>query len=363
MRALEPALLVDTGAGVLVDANAGGWRALGLEPETAAAPLALDRAMPALQRLRQIAAAGEAVCATGRASQERLIFWTPRGIAILLCRVETAEDGLVSVTVEGSPREPAPVAPADHRAPARPGLPAAVGRDAWLAHELRTPLSAVIAYAEILKDEHFGPLGSARYCGYARDIYDGARHALGVVDSILRGDPSDPPAALAFCDLDPARIVESCLAVVRPLAERAGLQMEATCAPRLPRIVADELTLKQMLLNLLANAIKFARPGDRVTVTIAYDGAGPLTLSVADTGPGMTGGATCGTAGRDGPGPRPAAVAGAGRRQRRQHRHCQRTRPRHLRHHHLRRGPRGAGVRGRRITAPSRAARAASSRE
>jgi signal transduction histidine kinase len=296
MRALEPAFLVDAAAGVLLGANAGGWRALGLEPEATAPPIVLDRAMPALHRLRQIAVAGSSPCAAGRANQERLIFWTPRGIQVLFCLVETDEDGLLSVTVEGNPRERAPVAFNGGHAPRHPGLPSAVGRDAWLAHELRTPLSAVIAYAEILKDEHFGPLGSARYRGYARDIYDGARHALGVVDSILRGDPSDQPAALAFCDLDPAGIVESCLAVVRPLAERAGLQMEATCAPRLPRVVADELTLKQMLLNLLANAIKFARPGDRVTVAAAYDGAGPLVLSVADTGPGMASGASCGKA-------------------------------------------------------------------
>ena len=160
--------------------------------------------------------------------------------------------------------------------------------DAWLAHELRTPLSAVIAYAEILKDEHFGPLASARYKGYARDIYDSARHALGVVDSMLRGDPSRsvvPP--LAFAELEPVRVVESCLTVVRPLAERAGLVLGVQYVPHLPRIVADELSLKQMLLNLLANAIKFARPGDHVTIAVACEGRAALHISVIDTGPGM----------------------------------------------------------------------------
>jgi signal transduction histidine kinase len=156
-----------------------------------------------------------------------------------------------------------------------------------VAHELRTPLSAVIAYAEILKDEHFGPLASARYKGYARDIYESARHALGVVDSLLRADPTSslvPPLAVA--ELEPARVVESCLAVVRPLAERAGLALTAELAMDLPRLVADELSLKQMLLNLLANAIKFARPGDRVTIAVAGDDGG-LDICVADTGPGM----------------------------------------------------------------------------
>src|SRR6185312_12905320 len=77
------------------------------------------------------------------------------------------------------------------------------------------------------------------------------------------------------------------LTVVRPLAERAGLVLGMQYAPHLPRIVADELSLKQMLLNLLANAIKFARPGDRVTVAVACDSGDALRISVVDTGPGM----------------------------------------------------------------------------
>jgi signal transduction histidine kinase len=227
-------------------------------------------------------------------SLETLTFWTARGVASWLCQLAVDDAGLVTIMVSLPPAKAgaahADIVRRNGHAAALPKLPPEVGRDAWLAHELRTPLSAIIAYAELLKDEHFGPLGSTRYRGYARDIHEGARHALGVVDSMLRGHPVREPAALSFCDLDLTGIVESCLAVVRPLAERAGLEMGMTCTPRLPRIVADERTLKQMLLNLLANAVKFARPGDRVTVTVAYDGAGPLRLSVVDTGPGMAGG-------------------------------------------------------------------------
>jgi signal transduction histidine kinase len=190
-----------------------------------------------------------------------------------------------------------------------------VALDAWLAHELRTPLSAVIAYAEILKDEHFGPIANVRYKGYARDIYDSARHALSVVDSLLRGDPSRsivPP--LAFAELEPVRVVESCLTVARPLAERAGLVLGAQYAQHLPRIVADELSLKQMLLNLLANAIKFARTGDHVTIAVAYDGGGALHISVADTGPGMEGGehASCTMSGQPATAKREGAGLGLG---------------------------------------------------
>ncbi len=163
-----------------------------------------------------------------------------------------------------------------------------VALDAWLAHELRTPLSAVIAYAEILKSEHFGPIANPRYKSYACDIYDSARHALGVVDSMLQGDRARTALpTLSFADLDPAAVVEGCLTVARPLAERAGLELAADVPAHLPRIVADELALRQMLLNLLSNAIKFARAGDRVAVRVVYTCDGPLTISVTDTGPGM----------------------------------------------------------------------------
>jgi two-component system, cell cycle sensor histidine kinase PleC len=299
-----PAFVIDVGAGILLGANAGGWRAWGLEPATAAPPLAVDCAMPALQRLREIASAAGGVSS----GPEALTFWTPRGIVRLICQFEAGPAPGATVTVrvlDTGPalalREEAADRPADvgientersgllnGHAGKRKGWPPEVALDAWLAHELRTPLSAVIAYAEILKDEHFGPLINARYKGYARDIYESARHALGVVDSMLRGDASRsvvPP--LAFADLEPVGVVESCLTVARPLAERAGLVLGAQYGPHLPRIVADEQSLKQMLLNLLANAIKFARPGDRVTLAVAYDGGGPLRISVADTGPGM----------------------------------------------------------------------------
>jgi signal transduction histidine kinase len=163
-----------------------------------------------------------------------------------------------------------------------------VALDAWLAHELRTPLSAVIAYAEILKNEHFGPLANPRYRTYAQHIYDSARHALGVADSMLRGDRARTALpSLAFVDLDPRDVVEGSLTVARPLAERAGLTLGVEMPQRLPRIVADEQSLRQMLLNLLSNAVKFSRRGDRVTVQVAHDGDGPLTISVADTGPGI----------------------------------------------------------------------------
>jgi signal transduction histidine kinase len=283
-----PHFTIDAGSGSLVAANAAGWRAWGREALNVASPVVLDAAMPALMRLRELLHAGDV-----SRTAETLTFWTARGLLVIRCALEadTAAGARVRVKALEVPTAPrgAQGAAIDcaHSQPRGGTETFPVALDAWLAHELRTPLSAIIAYAEILKDEHFGPLASARYKGYARDIYESARHGLGVVDSLLRGDPTRslvPPLAVA--ELEPARVVESCLTVVRPLAERAGLVLLAEFAPDLPRVVADELSLKQMLLNLLANAIKFARVGDRVTIAVVRAGAG-LDICVADTGPGM----------------------------------------------------------------------------
>jgi hypothetical protein len=296
-RATRTVLLLDAHAGLLLDATPAGWDAWGLDGTTASPPIAIDCAMPALQRLRELAGV------EARRTTEALLltFWTARGLARLLCNVEPGEAAgrgramLVTVLQRSPPcaaHAEGTTAPAQAPTPdlgrGGRGADLDVGLDAWLAHELRTPLSAVIAYAEILKSEHFGPIANPRYKSYACDIYNSARHALGVVDSMLQGDRARTALPmLSFADLDPAAIVEGCLTVVRPLAERAGLELAADVPAELPRIVADEFALRQMLLNLLSNALKFARAGDRVTVRVAYACDGPLTISVADTGPGM----------------------------------------------------------------------------
>lgn len=277
-----PVFEVDAAAGTILGANPAGWQAWGLDPAAVVPPVAIDRAMPALERLRAIPAEHEPKSHQG----EPLTFWTACGLLHLVCQVEVTGPG-ACFAVRGIRPESATDIAAPAREAEHDGSAHDIALPARLAHELRTPISAVIAYAEVLKDEHFGPLANARYRAYARDIYQSARHALGVVDAML-GDPSQAGVRqLAFADLDPALVVEGCVAVARPLADGAGLTLEADYAPGLPRVIADEVSLRQMLLNLLTNAIKFARPGDRVRVAVACREDGPLDITVADTGPGM----------------------------------------------------------------------------
>jgi two-component system, cell cycle sensor histidine kinase PleC len=276
-----PAFEVDAAAGVILGANAAGWRAWGLDPAAVRPPLPVDRAMPAFARLGDLAARGED---TGQ--DETLTFWTARGVLQMACRVEALGAG-AHFAVRSVRPEPSRVVASSRPETEREGRIGDVALTARLAHELRTPLSAVIAYAEVLKDEHFGPLANARYLSYARDIYQSARHALGVVDAMLGGARQPGERELTFTDLEPAVVTEGCVALARPLAEGAGLELEANYASGLPRLIADEVSLRQMLLNLLTNAIKFARPGDRVAVAVACQEGGPLHITVADTGPGM----------------------------------------------------------------------------
>jgi signal transduction histidine kinase len=271
-----PAFVIDVVAGALVAANAAARQVWGLAGGDSGGAVVLDRAMPALGRL---------ACASRSPHGETLTFWTARGLLRLRGSVEpvASEPGryLVRGLSGGTAR-----AAEEESAGSRPLAPQFLAR---LAHEVRTPLSAAIAYAEVLKDEHFGPLGNARYREYAHTIHDSARLALSVVDGMLATDAGGTGLPeLALRDLDPVGVIDTCVAVARPLAERAGLDLVASFDPRTPRVIADEVSLKQMLLNLITNAIKFARPGDRVTLGTVYGIDGSLRIEVADTGPGMS---------------------------------------------------------------------------
>jgi signal transduction histidine kinase len=299
------AFTLDAARGVVVEATPQALALWGLQP--AALPAAVDRAMPALRQL------GRLPCGRPVRSHEHLTLWTRRGVHQVYCSIRRIGAGELVFAIEVL--EDRGRAHAARRATAN-GMAPTQGEhmaSARLAHELRTPLSAVIAYAEVLKDEHFGLLGNARYRDYARNIYDSARHALGVLEGMLAGSPDARGVPeLVFADLDPRGVVEDCLAVARPLADEAGLALAAEFGPRMPRIVADEVSLKQMLLNLLTNAIKFARRGDQVTVAVAYEMGGPLRIAVTDTGPGMKEPPLALEGGRSGPGGRPKGGRGIG---------------------------------------------------
>jgi signal transduction histidine kinase len=160
---------------------------------------------------------------------------------------------------------------------------------AKLAHELRTPLAAIVALAEIMRDERLGALPDQRYRGYAADIHDSAVHALAVLAGFLEPDAGQAgPLPMVFNEIDVALVAASSVSALAPLAERSGVRLSLDPAPRLPNLIADRRSLKQILLNLIANAVRFTPPGGEVRLSTRYECMSALSVEVADTGDGMT---------------------------------------------------------------------------
>jgi PAS domain S-box-containing protein len=156
-----------------------------------------------------------------------------------------------------------------------------------MSHELRTPLNAIIGFSQVMADEVLGPLGSARYAGYARDIASSAQHLLGIISDIL--DVSKLEAGKLDLDQDEIELAQMLRDILHLVVERARsleIGIELDLAPDLPRLRADALKLKQVMLNLITNAIKFSHPGGRVLIRARMESDG-MRLSVVDRGIGM----------------------------------------------------------------------------
>jgi signal transduction histidine kinase len=159
---------------------------------------------------------------------------------------------------------------------------------ATMSHELRTPLDAVIGFSEILSSQIFGGLGNPKYVEYADSIQYSGRHLLGIINNVL--DLSKHQAGKPQLDVEPvdlAALVANCAAIMRDQCARAGLALH-TQAPSDLVMNGDAGRLRQMLLNLMSNAVKFTKPDGRVTVTAEAFGDGRVRLQVADTGIGMS---------------------------------------------------------------------------
>lgn len=182
--------------------------------------------------------------------------------------------------------------PSTDVAPAFDQLPDAATRK--LAHELRTPLSAIVSLAEIMRDERLGAMGNARYRSYAADIHDTARHTLDLVATLLDGDAgvagADAAAAprieLEAVDLND--IAARCVSAMQPIGARSGIALAISPAAGLPALLADRRGLRQIILNVLSNALRFTPPGGRIELGTRLSGDGTIELAVADTGQGMS---------------------------------------------------------------------------
>jgi PAS domain S-box-containing protein len=158
-----------------------------------------------------------------------------------------------------------------------------------MSHELRTPLNAIIGFSDIIQREAFGLVGERRYLDYARDIHDSGAHLLALINDIL--DVSKAEAGrieLLEGLVDVTELFDSCVRLVRARADEAHVTIEAHPTDRLPKLHADGLRLKQVLLNLLSNGIKFTPAGGRVTLDAHLGDHQKFVIRVTDTGIGMS---------------------------------------------------------------------------
>jgi signal transduction histidine kinase len=156
-----------------------------------------------------------------------------------------------------------------------------------MSHELRTPLNAILGFSEIIKDEIMGP-GKPVYADYAKDIYGAGEHLLELINNLL--DISKIEAGkINLRDelIDPTEIVAASLATMRVQAARKCIALAAEIPPGTPFIRGDALRLRQVLINLVSNAVKFTDAG-HVTVSVACDAASGFSFTIADTGIGMS---------------------------------------------------------------------------
>ena len=157
-----------------------------------------------------------------------------------------------------------------------------------VSHELRTPLNAVIGFSEVMRDALMGPIDN-RYREYAQDIHESGQHLLRLIGDVL--DLSKIGAGRLELHDEPVDLGQLVQACQRLLAERARdskVGLEIDIARDLPVLMADPVRLKQIVLNLMSNAVKFTPEGGRVTARAAPDADGGVTITIADTGIGMT---------------------------------------------------------------------------
>ncbi|MGB6509487.1 MAG: PAS domain-containing protein [Xanthobacteraceae bacterium] len=160
---------------------------------------------------------------------------------------------------------------------------------AKVSHEIRTPLNAMTGFAEVIIAERFGPIGNERYRDYIKDIHAAGTHLVSMLNDLLDLSRVETgQIELTFVNVDLNALTQQCVGIMQPQANRARIIIRTSLTPGLPPIVADERSLRQIVLNLIANSIKFTGPGGQVIVSTVFTDSREAVLRVRDTGAGMS---------------------------------------------------------------------------
>jgi len=159
---------------------------------------------------------------------------------------------------------------------------------ARISHELRTPLNAIIGFTDVMIAEHFGALGNERYVEYMKDIRASGERVTAIIDDLTELSRIETgKIELTFTNQNLNEMVESCVAMMQPQANRERIIIRTSLAHALPPVVADGRALRQITMNLIGNSIHLANPAGQVIVSTALSDFGEVVLRVRDTGPGL----------------------------------------------------------------------------
>lgn len=158
-----------------------------------------------------------------------------------------------------------------------------------MSHELRTPLNAIIGFSGLLQQEPFGDLGHGKYREYSKDIRESGEHLLSLINDILDlAKVESGNAELYEEDIDFAKLAQSIEIILQHQIEERAIDCQVIIPPDLPLIRVDERKIKQILMNVMSNAIKFTRPDGKVTVEASIAADRQFIFQVRDTGIGMS---------------------------------------------------------------------------
>jgi len=159
---------------------------------------------------------------------------------------------------------------------------------ASVSHELRTPLNAIVGFSDFLRQKNAAPPSGAKTVEYADDIHFSATHLLALINDVLDYSEVGSDQARAIkTEINLANMLDEALTLIRFQPGADALTLERHVTPDLPRLLGDERRLKQIVVNLLVNAIKFTPAGGRISARLERTDDGGVVLAVSDTGMGI----------------------------------------------------------------------------
>ncbi|PJG50059.1 PAS domain-containing sensor histidine kinase [Bradyrhizobium forestalis] len=160
---------------------------------------------------------------------------------------------------------------------------------ARISHEIRTPLNAIIGFAEVMISERFGALGNERYGEYMKDIRASGERVIAIIDDLLELSRIETGKLdLNFANLNLNDLVEACVTVMQPQANRERIIIRTSLGHALPQVSVDARAMRQITVNLISNSIRLATAGGQVIVSTALTDHGEIALRIRDTGHGLS---------------------------------------------------------------------------